>query len=115
MQWLGTLWRGEHTLGRAYWWYLVVIGNLLLSRLLVYAAFFIAASTQQPFWAHAALLVTFVYFVIAGVGVWRSARSYEGSAIWKFLARAVVVVNFVLLVIYLIAGFFADPSEWLAS
>lgn len=31
------------------------------------------------------------YVIIAGVGIWRSASVYEGSGIWSFLAKLIIL------------------------
>jgi hypothetical protein len=80
------IWRGEHSLFRAFWLYFYLCNNFVAA---------VAALLIQPLqlfhllWAGKlfVLAVWAAYFVIASVGVWRSAATYPGPRIWAALAR----------------------------
>ncbi len=80
------LWRGEISLGNAFWTYLVVYGVVLnvaftLLALLVYLVF------AQAFLALCIHFLGTPYMMFAGVGVWRSADKATEPAYLAFLAK----------------------------
>lgn len=88
---LVALWRGELPLKEAFWTWTVTIGLIVnVSSTILFLALI---SLDQP-WA--ALLVGYApsvpYNVVAVVGVWRSAASYQGPNVHADLARGVSIV-----------------------
>lgn len=86
-----SLWRGEVPLSRAFWEYAVVYG--LIATLCAGGAAAAALIADLPV-AIAILLhlLPVPYYLVALVGVWRSAAAYPGPPIWSSLARPAVVV-----------------------
>ena len=46
-----------------------------------------------------------LYYVYALMGVWRSAKKYEGSEIWPFMAKVMVVILALETPLHLLYGF----------
>lgn len=85
------LWRGELSLGDAFWnW--AVLGGLLVN-VTTTIAFLVLLSVDQPF---AALIVGYAvsvpYNIVAAVGVWRSAARYDPAHRHGDMARVAVVI-----------------------
>jgi hypothetical protein len=80
------IWRGEHSLFRAFWLYFYLCNNfvaavaaLLIQPLQLFHLLWVGKLFVLAAWA--------AYFVIASVGVWRSAATYPGPRVWAVLAR----------------------------
>jgi hypothetical protein len=86
-----TLWRGELPLSRAFWEYAVLYG--LAASLAATAAAAAAVATGLPVVVAVVLyLLPTPYYLVAIVGVWRSADRYRGAAAWASAARVAVVL-----------------------
>ena len=96
MRKLRSLWLGELPLGEVFWTWAIGIG--LLVNLTTSALFLALISADRP-WS--ALFVGYAlsvpYNILAGVGVWRSAARYEGSAFHAEAARMATLVVMVVL------------------
>lgn len=86
-----TLWRGDYSLSDAFWTWAVTVG--LLVNVATSVVFLILIMQDQP-WA--ALLIGYglslPYNVVAVVGVWRAAASYDGPSIHADLARGATII-----------------------
>lgn len=83
---------GNFGLGTTYWLYFVVIGNIIGGTI--------------AFAVPILLLIWIPYMVIVLMGVWNSAKKYNGSSIWSGLAKLIVVLNIFMIfaVIMMILG-----------
>lgn len=81
------LWRGEHSLSRAFWLYFA-LGQFFLAPvsfvLLYIPIFFLAHALDAPDLRYPPMGILFLlgvaYSVVAMAGVWRSANAYAGNA-----------------------------------
>jgi hypothetical protein len=126
MKWIAKLWRGEFDLGKAFWvfgilipvlWYFVS-KFLIAALLVVMLAFGLSGSSASNgplaaslFVLAAMVVITLAYQVLAGVGIWRSARKFEGDTAYAFLARGVIVLYFA----YFVWGISAAVRIWLTT
>ena len=98
MKKLCSLWLGEVPLGEAFWTWAMGVG--ILVNLTTSGLFLAMIAADRP-WA--ALFFGYVlsvpYNVLAVVGVWRSARRYEGPASHADLARVVAIIVMLLLTV----------------
>jgi len=107
MKWTGRLWRGEYSLGKAFWLFGIVISILwyfvtkFLSMALMVAMLFIGFSGPSApagllngslFIFFAMVVLTLAYEVLVGVGIWRSAAKFTGKWIYSILARGAVAL-----------------------
>ena len=98
MKWIGTLWRGEFDLRKAFWifgvlipvcWYFVT--KYLSIALLVLMLFIGFSGPSAPdsllnapvFILFALVVVSLAYQIVASVGIWRSAGKFPGKSIYK--------------------------------
>jgi hypothetical protein len=89
--WIGRLWRGEASLGHAFWDCAVLYGTLI--HLISTGVAFAAVVAGWPAWiAVAIFLLPTPYTVLCVVAVWRSAERYQGPPKWAAGARIGVVV-----------------------
>ena len=86
---------GEVPLARMFWLHGVVAG--FAAGMALGGLGGISPGLQQV-WA----LLIFAYMLAWYLGLWRSAGRYTGPAIWKWAARAVVVMPFVGIVLTLV-------------
>lgn len=91
LQALVRLWRGELTLKRAFWEFAIVYGSIANLAATI-AAFAVLAAGGPAALAIVIFLLPAPYNLAAAVGVWRSAATYAGPAIWANAARAAVLV-----------------------
>jgi hypothetical protein len=112
MKWIGQLWRGEYSLGKAFWvfgilisvlWYFVTkflsMALLVLMLLIGFggpSADGLLAGSLSILFAMAVL--TLAYEVLAGVGIWRSAGKFPGKSAYAVFARGAVALYFALIV-----------------
>ncbi len=96
MKTLRTIWQGDIPLGRLWWFYNVLVTRILLGYGGGIVVGLICLSTRSvgPFYVFSALLMSW-WFVLV-VGVWRSAKKYQGPRIWPLLARCGVVLGVVM-------------------
>jgi len=81
-------WRGELPLRQSFWKYgvgvgllcIIVLGGLRQERLLL------------TWWLSLGAILAIGIIVWQLVGIWRSARRYDGSRSWSILARVVAVI-----------------------
>lgn len=85
---IGRLWRGEVSLGETYWIWGILV-NLLIR--------FGASDLHEA--APILGLVPIAYGVFILVAIWRSATRYRGPHLWGMLAKAVVILNVLILVV----------------
>jgi multisubunit Na+/H+ antiporter MnhB subunit len=107
MKWIGQLWRGEITLGKAFWMFGLLIPIVLsiavkfLSRVLM--LFMLYLGFSGPSAPGGLLTGTFIvivamaalslaYQMLAFVGIWRSAERYTGKLIYSVLARGAIAL-----------------------
>ena len=90
---LSKLWHGEHTLRRTFWLYFIVgqWAFMLLLMLISLPVFLLFRQSLLPVMGVFALLIL-GYLFMAMVGVWRSAKRYDGSLAWALLAKLVMVL-----------------------
>jgi uncharacterized membrane protein (DUF485 family) len=91
------LWRGTYSLGIAFW------GFYCLGSLLVWFAAAFLSFGSRSLHAHVigflfGLLVLWSYWIIASIGVWRSASVRMGSQIWLDRVWAVSARGIILVV-----------------
>ena len=99
---------GNVPLAKTYWFYGVIIGNILIGLLLLPAIMSNAVSIAsfplgRLLLMFLGLLPTF-YFLIVYVAIWNSAGKYEGEAVWRWLARMIVILN----VLYLTYSYYQE-------
>jgi hypothetical protein len=85
------LWRGQLSLGRAFWEFAILyvaLANIGATG----AAFALIAADLPTALAVVVFLLPLPYVVVAVVGVWRSAAAYPGPPYWAALARHSAVV-----------------------
>jgi hypothetical membrane protein len=89
MSLVSRVWRGEITLWKTYW-----LGSLFLGALSTVCAL-VALFLAEGYVHHKFSSTTFLVLLIAfaAVEIWRSAGNYQGPAIWKILARIMVVIG----------------------
>ena len=96
MKKLRSLWLGELPLNEAFWTWAICVGLLVN---VATSALFLAMLTADRPWA--ALLFGYApsipYNLLAVVGVWRSAKRYQGPAGYAELARSVTIIVMLLL------------------
>jgi hypothetical protein len=99
MNYLSIVWRGEERLFVTYWLFAVggSIAINLISRAMVAMEIQLSATELQTF---AFLSVAYSVFIM--IAVIRSARNYDGAAIWRYLSMAAVVI-----------GFLRTVAEWI--
>ena len=80
------IWRGEHSLFRAFWLYFYLCNNFVAA---VAALLILPLQFLHLLWIGKlfVLAVWAAYFMISTIGVWRSANAYPGPKIWAVLAR----------------------------
>lgn len=90
-RWPGALWRGETPLAVALWRDALLFGTA--ANLVASLAALAAISVQAPDLVGLLLfLLPTPYYILATVGVWRSADAYPGPQIWAGGARVLVSV-----------------------
>jgi hypothetical protein len=107
MKWIGRLWRGEYSLGKAFWLFGIVISIIwyfvtkFLSVALMVAMLFIGFSGPSApngllggslFILAAMAVLTLSYQILAGVGIWRSAGTFPGKLAYAIFARCAVAL-----------------------
>ena len=107
MKWIGRLWHGEYSLGKAFWLFGIVISIIwyfvtkFLSMALMVAMLFIGFSGPSApngllggslFILAAMAVLTLAYQVLAGVGIWRSAGTFSGKPAYAISARCAVAL-----------------------
>ena len=107
MKWIGRLWRGEYSLGKAFWVFGILISVLwyfatkFLSMALLVAMLFIGFSGPSApdgllggslFILAVMIAITLAYALLVSVGIWRSAANFAGKSAYSFLARGAVVL-----------------------
>jgi hypothetical protein len=99
MNYLSIVWRGEERLFVTYWLFAVggSVAISLIVQVLLGLDIQLSTTELQTF---AFLSVAYSIFIM--VAVIRSARNYEGAAIWRYLSIAAVVI-----------GFLRTIAEWL--
>lgn len=85
------LWNGEYPLHRAFWEFAILYGGMANLAATV-ASMAIVAAGYSAVTAAIVFLLPVPYLVAAAVGVWRSARRYDGPAHRASWARSAVVV-----------------------
>ncbi len=92
------LYRGELPLDTAFWnW--AVFGGLIVN-IISSVLFLVLIMEDQPLWAFlAGYAYSVPYNVIATVGVWRSARHYEGNPRWAEIAPIITLAGMTLLTV----------------
>ena len=126
MKWIGRLWRGEYSLGKAFWVFGILISVLwyfatkFLSMALLVLMLFLGFSGPS---APAGLLggSLFIFFVMAvltlayeglvAVGVWRSAANFTGKRLYAILAQGVAALYLAVL----IGGIAVAVQTWFNS
>ena len=113
MKWIGRLWRGEYSLGKAFWVFGVLISVLwyfatkfLSMALLVLMLFLGFSGPSAPagllsgslFIFFAMAVLTLAYEVLVGVGIWRSAAKFTGNRVYSFLARGTVALYLAVII-----------------
>jgi len=88
---IADLWSGRTSLPRAFWEYAICYGTLL-NLLTTVASLGALAAGATGLVVIAVHFLALPYNLVAIVGVWRSAESYRGPAIWGYLSRAGVIV-----------------------
>ncbi|NKX44811.1 hypothetical protein [Roseicyclus persicicus] len=93
---LMALWRGDLSLGEAFWTW-AVLGALVVN-VTTSVAFLALVSADRPWLALAAgYALSVPYNLVVLVGVWRAAARDEGPALWADLARVASLVLFAVL------------------
>lgn len=98
------LFRGDVSLPVTYWVFSVLIGGVFLGIVLGVIEFNyakIAMTEYGPWLVQAFYWFAIAYTVFMFIAIWRSAGKYRGWALWKWLARIVVLLG----VLFLIANF----------
>jgi hypothetical protein len=90
--WIARLWRGEYPLVKSYWLF-YCLPNFIVVMLLDAAEFFEVGGFITPI-VFATVIATMIYTPIVCVGLWRSASSYKGPAVWRILAKLSVILAF---------------------
>jgi hypothetical protein len=99
MSLVSRVWRGEITLWKTYWLGSLFLGAL--STVCALVALFLAEGYVHHKFSSTTFLVLLIAFAAVEIwawglllgGVWRSAGNYQGPAIWKILARIMVVIG----------------------
>jgi len=90
---LRALWRGDMPLGNGYWLYGWCGLFFLCLLLIVLEQFRLPPLTLIPIGVFTYTLCVVLYWVIATVGIWRSATTYTGSKLWAVLAKLSIVLG----------------------
>ncbi len=94
IRWFAALWRGELPLARAFWDGAILYGVPL--NLISTFGFLALSSGDNTVLGLAVNLLPLPYNVVVLVGVWRSARRYEGPPHWAEAAQVAVVIWFAI-------------------
>lgn len=92
------LWMGRLPLARAFWEYAIAYA-LLANLCATGAALVLVAAGLPTALAIAVFLLPLPYFLVAVVGVWRSANVYAGNPRWAAMARYAACIWTVLMVV----------------
>ena len=98
-----SLWRGEISLGIAFWVYYIFLGWLLII-FFQFVMFFFSVGQEgivisdflllfQIFLFFVFVATWFAYMVLVTVGVWRSASNHPRSRGWAHFTKFVVIIN----------------------
>jgi hypothetical protein len=79
---LTRLWDGDLSLAVTFWIW-IFSANIICNALF----FYILITFESKILAQLIFLPAAIYFVVAYVGLWRSANKYKGRKIWASLAR----------------------------
>jgi hypothetical protein len=83
---------GEYSLPVTFWIFYIV-GSLVSLLIGGIAGLFVGMMMSGPLAVFATTAIIFGgYFLIASIGVWKSAGSYPGMRLWSLIARIIVVV-----------------------
>ena len=95
MKFLRKLVSGEYSLGKTYWLYGVLFNMILATVVIISTSTYSSSSTSKalPFLACFSFLL--IYNMIFSIGLWNSSTNHVGSAIWKFIAKLIAIINFV--------------------
>jgi len=111
---LGKLWRGQYSLPRTFWGF-YILGQIACFALLAIILIISYRSHLGTLGFIFGFLIISCYWIIAAVGVWRSASTYLASPIWMTRAWAVaargVVVLFAARVVWGLANGGAQALE----
>ena len=88
---LKALWRGEMSLGEAFWTW-AVLGGLFVNVSTSFLFLILITNDQSVLALLAGYGVSVPYNVVALVGVWRSAARHKGAALEADLARGASAV-----------------------
>lgn len=98
MQTLARLWRGEMPLPEAFWGW-AVVGGLLVNGVTSAATLALLSHDLTVAALIAGYAPSVPYNVLAAVGVWRAAETYDGERLWAELARIATLCGMVLLTV----------------
>ena len=88
---LSALWKGELSLGQAFWEYAIAYGTI--ANILATIAAIAASTAGLPdVIAIAIFLLPLPYILTAVIGVVRSANRYQGPRNWAGMAKVAVIV-----------------------
>ena len=98
------IWRGAFSLP-IHLWLVFILGAKLVSLITIY----IMNEAGLKVVTIVCLSFFIIYYLIAGVGVWRAAGNYKGPKIWAYLSKLFVVIAIFLFMLFTIDGYL-NPS-----
>lgn len=108
------LWRGEYSLAKTYWLFGVVVNVFLGFPINLYDVITPQSQVQYAYYLIGYLALYAIYNVIACVGLWRSASSYQGPAGWKYFSKfiaALTLASFIAIALYLTKTVFTNNNS----
>ncbi len=97
MNFLKKLWHGKYSLSKSFWLFGVVILFIVKMPDGIMKMMSPYALQQALIFVIAYTLVVGAYQLIATVGIWKSASSYDGSEMWSLSAKAYCIISLIFL------------------
>ena len=100
------LYKGEYSLGKAYWLFGNIVPAVLF--LIIFGLIFLTSSdplekllnqdfVPESFFVSILVLIlsllTLAYIIVSVIGIWRSAQKYSGKKIWSLLAKVTIIIG----------------------
>jgi hypothetical protein len=94
LEFISRLWRGDTTLLKAFWvWGVIGVIGLAAAAQLTFMGLLMSGLVSGVLFIGLVITAAILaYLVLVLVGIWRSAGKYSGPRLWKFSARAAVVI-----------------------
>ena len=93
---ISKLWRGEYSLAKTYWLFAIFINLILSFPIGLFETLSPQTQASIRFLFIPYFFIFGVYNIITAIGLWRSANNYQKFFFWKYLAKTIAVISFLV-------------------